>query len=67
MYVPCAGTYASGYVGDGSAATSAQLNQPGGIRLDTSGNLYIADSSNHIIRMVTASTGIISTIAGTTE
>ena len=66
MYVPCTGTYASGLIGDGSAATSAQLYQPSGIRHDASGNYYICDSSNHAIRMVTASTNIISTIAGTT-
>jgi trimeric autotransporter adhesin len=53
-----------GYNGDGIAATSAWLFLPGGIAVDTSGNFFIADTWNHRIRKVTASTGIISTVAG---
>ena len=60
-----AGTGTAGYSGDGGAATSARLNQPYGVALDGSGNLYIADSSNHRVRKVTASTGVITTFAGT--
>ena len=45
----------------GDAAT---LNLPEGVTLDASGNLYIADTSNHRIREVSAATGIIATIAG---
>jgi Bacterial Ig-like domain (group 3)/NHL repeat/IPT/TIG domain len=56
------GTY--GYNGDGILATSAELNNPNGIAVDTGGNLYIADETNERIRKVTASTGDISTIAG---
>jgi NHL repeat len=52
-------------VGDGCAATSAKLSSPTGVAFDSSGNVYIADSGGHRIRMVSASTGIISTIAGT--
>jgi sugar lactone lactonase YvrE len=51
-------------VGDGSLATAANLNSPGGITLDLSGNLYIADTGNHRIRKVDSSTGIITTVAG---
>jgi len=58
-----AGTGAQGYSGDGGAATSAQLNRPYGVAVDSSGNLYIADRDNHRIRKVTS--GIISTVAGT--
>ena len=58
-----AGTGDSGSSGDGGAATSAQLNQAFGVSVDISGNVYIADSANHKIRMVN-STGIITTIAG---
>ncbi|SPE18212.1 putative NHL repeat containing protein [Candidatus Sulfotelmatomonas gaucii] len=51
-------------VGDGCAATQAKFNQPEGVTLDSSGNVYIADTSNHRIREVSAATGAISTIAG---
>ena len=59
-----AGTGDSGSSGDGGAATSAQLNNPYGVSVGISGNVYIADLRNHKIRMVT-STAIITTIAGT--
>ncbi len=49
--------------GDGSQATSAGLSFPRGIAVDSGGNLYIADSSNRLIRRVTP-TGVISTFAG---
>ena len=55
-----------GYSGDGGSALSAQLFFPKGVAVDVSGNIYIADYFNHVIRMVTKSTGIISTVAGTT-
>jgi trimeric autotransporter adhesin len=59
-----AGNGYQGYNGDGIAATSAWLCLPGGIAVDTSGNIFIADMCNHRIRKVTASTGVISTVAG---
>ena len=58
-----AGTGNAGYSGDGSAATSAKLNQPLGLALDSAGNLYISDYGNHVVRMVNP-TGNISTVAG---
>jgi sugar lactone lactonase YvrE len=57
--------YPCGYSGDGGSALSAELNYPQGIAIDSAGNIYIADTNNYAIRKVTASTGIISTIAGT--
>ena len=60
-----AGTGSGGYSGDGGAATSAQLNYPFGVALDSSGNVYIVDYSNNRIRMIDAISGNISTIAGT--
>ncbi len=57
-----AGTGVPGFSGDGGAATSAQLDYPVSLAVDTSGNLYVGDF--YRIRKVNAS-GIISTIAGT--
>ena len=62
IIITYAGTGVAGYSGDGGAATSAQLNAPTGIFVDTHGNLYIADQQR--IRMVN-SVGIITTFAGT--
>ena len=59
-----AGTGTAGYSGDGGLATSAELNTPVGIALDSQGNLYIADSGNQRVREVSASTGQINTVAG---
>ena len=59
-----AGNGKTKYSGDGGLATSASLGNPTGIALDSSGNLYIADTDHFVIRMVLKSTGIITTIAG---
>jgi sugar lactone lactonase YvrE len=59
-----AGNGTQGYNGDNIPATSAELNDPSGVALDSAGNLYIADYDNHRIRKVDASTGLISTVAG---
>jgi len=58
-----AGTGTAGSSGDGGQATSAQLNRPRGIAIDTQGNVYVAEENAHRIRKVSG--GIISTIAGT--
>lgn len=60
-----AGIGSNGFSGDGSAATSAKLAGPTGVALDAAGNLYIADPYNYRIRVVSAATGIINTVAGT--
>jgi large repetitive protein len=59
-----AGTGTASSTGDGSAATSATLNQPTGLAFDASGNLYIAELGGNRIRKINTS-GTISTIAGT--
>jgi len=59
-----AGNGIGGYSGDGDAATSAEMNRPGGVALDAAGNLYIADIGNNRIRKVDATSGIITTVAG---
>ncbi|HEY7336922.1 MAG TPA: hypothetical protein VH639_18665 [Bryobacteraceae bacterium] len=57
------GNGVAGYTGDGGPATQAQLNGPSGLALDSSGNLFIADSGNHVVRKISAG-GTISTFAG---
>ena len=52
------------YTGDGGPAAVATLSGPGDVTLDGAGNLYIADSGNNVIRMISAATGLITTIAG---
>jgi hypothetical protein len=59
-----AGNGSAGYSGDGGLATAATLNGPSGIAFDASGNMYIADSNNMVIREVNALTGDISTVVG---
>ncbi len=51
------------YPGDGGAATNAELYWPGGVAVDASGDLFIADSENNVIREV-GTNGIITTVAG---
>lgn len=72
-----AGNGSAGYNGDGIPATSAELNYPLGVAVDSAGNIYIADADNYRIRAVNAGTtavkiagvtiqpGHIATIAGT--
>lgn len=59
-----AGTGVAGYNGDGISALSAQLNQPQGVGVDDTGNVYICDRMNFRLRKVDTF-GNISTIAGT--
>jgi sugar lactone lactonase YvrE len=47
-----AGTGTAGYSGDGLAATSAALNNPNAVAVDSRGNVYVADSGNHALRVV---------------
>ena len=60
-----AGTGMPGFSGDTGLAMSAQLDLPTALAVDTTGNLYLADTGNHRIRKIATSTGIITTIAGT--
>jgi trimeric autotransporter adhesin len=56
--------YGSGYSGDGGQATNAELFGPLAMAIDSTGNIYIADNVNSVIRKVDMTTGIISTVAG---
>jgi sugar lactone lactonase YvrE len=60
-----AGTVTSGFSGDGGPAASAMLSNPTALAVDSSGNLYIADTDNHRIRKLSGTT--ITTVAGTGE
>ncbi len=53
------------YNGDNQPATDAQLSQPSSLAADAAGNLWIADETNSRIRRVDATTGEITTVAGT--
>ncbi len=59
-----AGSGTVGYAGDNGAGPSAMLNSPTSVAVDGSGNVYIADFGNNVIRKLTAG-GTISTVAGT--
>ena len=59
-----AGNGSIGFSGNGGQATSAALNYPGGVAVDTAGNLFIGDYENMRVRKVTPA-GVISTYAGT--
>ena len=61
-----AGLNGTGYGGDGGPANSSntKLNSPAGVAFDSSGNLFIADAGNHVVRRIDHTTGYISTFAG---
>jgi len=58
-----AGTGSSGFSGDGGPATSAQLNSPSGLALDSAGKIYVADTGNDRARKIDSSSAI-TTVAG---
>jgi uncharacterized protein (TIGR03437 family) len=58
-----AGSHVQGYYGDGAAATSAELSDPVGIAMDSSGNIYVTDLGNQVVRKFSVG-GNISTVAG---
>jgi hypothetical protein len=60
-----AGTGTSGYSGDGGAATSAEIMEPGCIVTDDFGNIFFADGLSEVIRRINTTTNVITTVAGT--
>jgi sugar lactone lactonase YvrE len=61
-----AGTGERGYGGDDGPATEAKLNTPSDVAIASNGIVYVADTMNHVIRMISPD-GIIRTLAGTGE
>jgi len=62
-----AGTGAPRWSGDGAGARAACLNEPKSLTLDVEGNLFIADSENHVVRKIDWKTNCIRTVAGCTQ
>ena len=62
-----AGTGDPGWSGDGAVALAASLNEPKSLTLDAEGNLFIADSENHVVRKIDMKTQCIRTVAGRTQ
>jgi sugar lactone lactonase YvrE len=60
-----AGTGDPGYAGDNGPAANAKLNSPANVSFDTSGNIFIADAGNGVVRRISAQSGNITTFAGT--
>jgi uncharacterized protein (TIGR03437 family) len=58
-----AGNGRAGYSGDGGPATNAQLQYPAGMAIDSAGNLYVADRTANVVRLISG--GNIATFAGT--
>jgi sugar lactone lactonase YvrE len=58
-----AGTGKAGFSGDGGPAKEAELNSPSGVAVDTAGNVFVTDWTNHRIRKISPE-GIITTVAG---
>ena len=61
-----AGTGSPGFSGDGGAATLAAISTPGGLAIDGAGDVYFADSGNHVVRRIDIN-GNITTVAGTPQ
>jgi len=59
-----AGNGTAGFSGDNGPATAAMLNSPSGLVVDTAGNVYFSDETNHRVRRIDGHSGIITTFAG---
>ena len=59
-----AGTGKKGYSGHGKAARLAELSGPKGIAIAKNGDVFLADTESHTIRVIRAKTGIIETVVG---
>lgn len=59
---PYSGT--CGYSGDGGPASSALISSPFGLSADASGDIFVSDNTNNVVRMISASNGNVYTAAG---
>ncbi len=59
-----AGNGTQGYSGDNGPAVEAQFNWPHEVRVDADGNLIVADTRNHVIRMIDGESRTVTTLAG---
>lgn len=59
-----AGSGMNRYKGDGGPALAAEMNQPASLAIDGAGNVFIADTQNHVVRRLDAKTGNLTTVAG---
>jgi len=57
----------AGYTADGSLATSSEIDAPSGITLDPSGNIIFSEFGNNVVRKISITTGLLSTVAGYTN
>jgi len=64
MWQHVAGTGRQGYSGDGGPAIKAPLKGPKGIAIGPGGDVYLADTENHVIRVIRVATGKIETLIG---
>jgi streptogramin lyase len=62
-----AGNGTKGFTGNGGPAKDASLNGPKGLSIAPNGDVYVADTENHAIRMINMSSGTIELVAGTGE
>ncbi len=65
QFVHLAGTGKQGYTGDGGSAKLAALSGPKGVAINSHGDIILADTESHTIRVIRTATGVIETVAGT--
>ena len=63
--VTAAGSGGPGYAGDNGPASSARFRNPEDVALAPNGDLYVADTGNHVVRRIARATGIVTTVVGT--
>ncbi len=56
-----------GSIGDGRAALEATLDGPSGVAVTANGDIYVSDTGHHVVRLVRARTGVITTVAGSAD